>query len=183
MFCNRCGQRLPPAAAVCAQCGQPVPAAATAAPGAAPPFVGTMSPPEAMAPVKSRVERHLTVMAVLLLVFGLLRLPGGLLVFGMSHLRGPWGGWMGMPLGGIAGAFLGVIGLWLLAGAVLAIVAGVGLLQRAPWARVTAIIAAFVFLPGFPLDTALGIYVLIILMGQPAARDWAALAAGRSLRA
>lgn len=182
MFCNRCGQRLPPAAAVCSQCGQPVPAAATASPESAPPFLGTMSPPESVAPVRSRVERHLTVMAVLLLIFGFLRLPGGLLLFGMSHVPGPWGGWMGMHFGGIAGAFLGVLGLWLLAGAVLAIVAGIGLLQRAHWARMTAIIAAFVFLPGFPLDTALGIYILIILMGQTAERDWAVLAAGRRFR-
>lgn len=177
MFCNRCGQRLASGASVCSQCGHAVPASAAAAPPTATAGVG----PAAEA-AKSRVERHVTIMAVLLLVLGFLRLPGGLLLFGVSHVPGPWGGWMGLHMAGIAGAFLGAIGLWLLVGAVLAIVAGIGLLQRATWARMTAIIAAFVLLPGFPIDTALGIYVLVILLGQQPEREWAALADGRMAR-
>lgn len=127
-----------------------------------------------------RLRRHLTVMGVLLLIAGFLRLPGGLFLFGAMQFRMPWMHYMGMPWGGVAGIFLGWIGAWLLVGAVLAIVAGIGLLQRAAWARMTAIVAAIVLLPGFPLDMALGIYVLVILLGQAAETEWAELARARA---
>ncbi|MGH9489566.1 MAG: hypothetical protein ACRD17_03550 [Terriglobales bacterium] len=121
----------------------------------------------------------MTIVAVLLLILGFLRLPGGLFLFGASSVHSYWTNWMGLHMGGIAGTFLSAVGLWLLVGAVLAIVAGVGLLQRAVWARMTAPIAAFVLLPGFPLDTALGIYVLIILLGRAPEAEWAALSGAR----
>lgn len=175
MFCNHCGQQLAAAAMVCAQCGHPVPAAAGTAPPPLAPAAWAAEP----AGVKGRVERHVTIMAVLLLILGFLRLPGGLFLFGATSVHSYWTNWMGLHMGGIAGTFLGAVGLWLLVGAVLAIVAGVGLLQRAVWARMTALIAAFVLLPGFPLDTALGIYVLVILLGQAPEAEWAALSGAR----
>jgi hypothetical protein len=54
--------------------------------------------------------------------------------------------------------------------AALAAVAGWGLLERAPWGRIVAIIAAILCLVRIPLGTALGIATLIILMGT---RNWA----------
>jgi hypothetical protein len=60
-------------------------------------------------------------------------------------------------------------GLWpLVAGATiftaaLALIAGYGLLQRRPWGRVVAIIAAILALIKIPFGTALGIYTLWVL--------------------
>jgi len=48
----------------------------------------------------------------------------------------------------------------------LAVVAGWGLLERAQWGRVLAIIAGILALIRFPLGTALGIATLVILLGS-----------------
>lgn len=177
MFCNRCGQQLEPNAAFCAQCGQPAPAERGAA--APPPAARAAAPAAGMAPV-GRVRRHLNAMGVLLLILGILRLPAGLILFGVMQVHHmPWMHYMGMPWAGLAGAFISGIGLWILASAALAIVAGVGLLQRAAWARMTAIVAAIVLLPDLPFGTALGIYVLVILLGDAAESEWAGLSAAR----
>jgi hypothetical protein len=47
----------------------------------------------------------------------------------------------------------------------LALAAGWGLMERAPWGRVVAIVAAFLSLLKFPFGTALGIWTLVMLMG------------------
>ena len=47
--------------------------------------------------------------------------------------------------------------------AALALIAGYGLLQRKPWGRVVAIVAAVLALIKFPFGTALGIYTLWVL--------------------
>lgn len=176
MFCNRCGQQLEPNAAFCAQCGQPVPAERGAA---VPPPAARAAAPAAGVAQLGRVRRHLTAMGVLLLILGILRLPGGLILFGVMQVHMPWMHYMGMPWAGLAGAFVSGIGLWILASAALAIVAGVGLMQRAAWARMTAIIAAIILLPDLPFGTALGIYVLVILLGDAAESEWAGLSAAR----
>jgi hypothetical protein len=47
----------------------------------------------------------------------------------------------------------------------LAAVAGWGLLERAPWGRVVAIVAAILCLLKFPFGTAMGIWTLVVLLG------------------
>jgi len=47
----------------------------------------------------------------------------------------------------------------------LALAAGWGLWERAPWGRIVAIVAAFFCLLKFPFGTALGIWTLVVLMG------------------
>jgi hypothetical protein len=47
----------------------------------------------------------------------------------------------------------------------LAVLAGWGLMERAQWGRIVAIIAGFANLFSFPIGTALGIWTLIMLMG------------------
>jgi hypothetical protein len=49
--------------------------------------------------------------------------------------------------------------------AILAVVAGWGLLERTQWGRIVAIVAAILSLIRFPLGTALGIWTLIVLLG------------------
>ena len=44
------------------------------------------------------------------------------------------------------------------------IVAGIGLLNFQPWARILALVLGILNLPGFPLGTILGIYSLVILL-------------------
>jgi hypothetical protein len=47
----------------------------------------------------------------------------------------------------------------------LALAAGWGLMERAQWGRIVAIIAAFLCLLKVPIGTALGIWTLVTLLG------------------
>lgn len=44
------------------------------------------------------------------------------------------------------------------------IVAGIGLINFKPWARILTILLGFLNLPGFPVGTALGLYSLWVLL-------------------
>jgi nitrate reductase gamma subunit len=52
-----------------------------------------------------------------------------------------------------------------IARAALALMAGYGLMERAPWGRMVAIVAAFLSILKFPFGTAIGVWTLIMLMG------------------
>jgi hypothetical protein len=56
------------------------------------------------------------------------------------------------------------VGLFILAKAAAGFAAGWGLLQREPWARVLALILAFLGLINVPFGTALGVYTLWVLL-------------------
>jgi uncharacterized membrane protein (DUF2068 family) len=58
-----------------------------------------------------------------------------------------------------------LIWIALLGRAVLAVIAGWGLLEHTQWGRIVAIVAAILSLIRFPLGTALGIWTLIMLLG------------------
>ena len=60
--------------------------------------------------------------------------------------------------------------------AALALIAGYGLLNRAPWGRTVAIIAAIFALIKFPLGTALGIYTLWVLAPGASGLEYDAIA-------
>jgi hypothetical protein len=78
--------------------------------------------------------------------------------------HGPWGGspfppfWFGAEMLRFAWVFV-----VLRAG--LALAAGWGLLERAPWGRIVAIVAAFFCLLRLPFGTAMGIWTLVTLLG------------------
>jgi hypothetical protein len=60
--------------------------------------------------------------------------------------------------------------------AALALIAGYGLLNRRPWGRVVAIIAAILALIKFPFGTALGIYTLWVLAPGASGLEYNAIA-------
>jgi hypothetical protein len=65
--------------------------------------------------------------------------------------------------------FLSVIGILVVVKAAAGFLAGWGLLQREPWARMLTIVLAFLALFNIPFGTALGIYTLWVLL--PAESD------------
>ena len=87
---------------------------------------------------------------------------------------GPWasGQWMHGPF--MHGPFtpffvpalLRFAWVFLVLRAGLALVAAWGLMERAPWGRIVAIVAACLSLIRFPFGTALGIWTLIVLLGD-----------------
>ena len=64
------------------------------------------------------------------------------------------------------------IGFLFVAGAVVGLAAGWGLMQREPWARMLAIVTAAFNLLDIPFGTALGIYTLWVLLPAESEREY-----------
>lgn len=184
MFCDQCGMELAPAAGFCSRCGK-----AAAAPAGAPASSATGNAPPAYAPVSQaapmpfgRVNRHRTTLAVLWLVWGGFSLMGlmWLAVLGHSVLPyfGPWVPRldMGVPLERFVHGLIGLGIVVLSVRAVLSVLTGWALLQRAPWGRTLAIVTAIVSLIKIPFGTALGIYTLWVLTPNPSEEEYRQLA-------
>src|ERR1035441_1808123 len=146
MFCDRCGANLQGPERFCPHCGRQF--------GAAPPM-----------PVGNRVNGHLRNLAILWLAYSALRLLPGLVL--NSFLD------RGFPFGDVAPYFIHEIvrtfgGIFLVTG-VVGVIAGWGLYERRSWARILAIVLAFLNLLHPPFGTAIGIYTLWVLL--PAASE------------
>lgn len=148
MFCDRCGANLQLQGPVsfCPHCGRQF--------GAAPPL-----------PVGNRVSGHLRNVAILWLVYSALRLLPGLVLNSFSHWGFPFDGGAPFFVHGMLRAFGGIF----LVTGVIGVIAGWGLYERRSWARILAIVLAFLNLLHPPLGTAIGIYTLWVLL--PAASE------------
>lgn len=161
MFCNSCGTQIPENAGFCSKCGKPV--------------VGVVAP-VAVVPVRSRLSKHLSVLALLWVVYSLLRVvAGGAILFVgsmfMPHMFGFGFGWP-FPRAFLPG-LLTSIGVGVLILGVLGVAAGWGMWQREPWARIAALILGVISMLHFPIGTALGIYTLWVLLPSEAAAEYA----------
>ena len=156
MFCNRCGTEIRAGFEACAKCGRRI----------GDPVSGI---------AQSRLERHLRTLATLwMAIGGLFLIPAvGLMVFGqdlrfMVREQEPWAGvWQVLLI--VASGTL----LILAAGGVCV---GLGLMQRAPWARTAAIILGVLALFHPPLGTALGVYSLWVLLADEGGNEYGYLA-------
>ncbi|MEI9981702.1 MAG: hypothetical protein WDN23_22440 [Edaphobacter sp.] len=119
-----------------------------------------------------RVQRNLQALGILWCLFGVYRIASGLI--GVFFLRAmtthnfgdDWmfgGRWHGTFAPSWVGSFWPIVAVTTICMAALALLAGYGLLQRTPWGRVVAIIAAILALIKIPFGTALGIYTLWVL--------------------
>jgi len=110
------------------------------------------------------MEQQVRVLAILLIVFGVLGLLGGILAFSFIAFAGVASGdeeaLVAMPIIGIFVAMLVFVT------ALPGIIAGWGLLKHQSWARILGIIVCIISLPGFPIGTALGVYGLYVLFHE-----------------
>jgi hypothetical protein len=110
-------------------------------------------------------------LSVVWFIYAGLALVGGFV--GMTFARGfmfnhfgPWGRWNGPFRPEWFGpAILQFMWVFLVLRAALLFAAAWGLMERAPWGRVLAVVAAFLSLLKFPIGTAIGIWTLVTLMG------------------
>ena len=160
MFCSGCGHEIGPGQGFCPQCGRPL------APPI-PPVPGFEFQLQSYAGKVRALSVVWFIYAGLALVTGIIGLA-----FADAFLHGNWGPWMHGPWmrGPLPPSFLGPAILhfawvFLIARAGLALAAGWGLMEHAPWGRMVAIVAAFLCLLKFPFGTALGIWTLVVLMG------------------
>ena len=159
MYCSGCGQALEQGQALCPRCGRPL--------AGAPPMPGF---PFQLAAYAGKI-RALSVVwfiyAGLTLVFSFVGMAFAR-AFMFRHFA-PWphAPWMNGPFRPewFGPAILHFAWLVALLYAALLFAAGWGLMERTPWGRVAAIIAAFLNLFKFPFGTALGIWTLVTLMG------------------
>lgn len=142
MFCDRCGTALQEFQRFCPRCGKGV--------GAVP-----------LMPVESRIAGHVRLLGIFWLAISAFRLLPGLALVSIFRFGFPFFT-PGVP-DFVHGMMRGLGGL-LLAGAVVGIVAGWGLLERQPWARMLAIVLGCFSLLDMPFGTALGIYTLWVLL-------------------
>jgi hypothetical protein len=138
VFCDSCGARIEGSANFCPSCGRSFTA----------PVV----------PARSRVAGHLKILGTLWLVRAGLRLLKGLFFSSFAY---DWGFWRDLPPF-VPGIVHGIGSVFLVT-AVAGAIAGWGLLERRPWARMLAIVLAVLALFDIPFGTALGIYTLWVL--------------------
>ncbi len=156
MFCTACGTAITPEQVVCSKCGSPT-------------SVGIM-----YGGAGRRVANHIQLLGILHIVYsGLICIPGVvMIVVGKVFL-----GWFihflpQNPPPAFVAPLVSFIGWIILIRGGAGIVAGIGLLQRAPWARILALVMGFLSLISFPFGTALGIYTIWVLLAAGAEEEY-----------
>ena len=148
MFCDGCGTQINGSATFCSRCGK---------------SLGTTP----LMPRQGRIAGHVRLLAHLWLAFAALRLmPGLVLILFFQRRFVP----DGVP--GFVQGFFPFIGGLLLLWAGIGLVIGVGLLNRQPWARMTAIIFGALSLVEIPFGTALGVYTLWVLLPAESEQEY-----------
>jgi hypothetical protein len=160
MFCNACGRELRPGEQYCSACGQPV---------------GVAPIPRSI----NRVAHHVQLLGVLWIVYSFFDLIGGITVMVfptmilsiLSRVEG-----VPSQIPGFLLPLFIAIGMFLTLKAVLEIGAGVGLLQRQPWARILALGLGIIALINIPFGLALGVYTLWTLFNPESQKEYESMA-------
>lgn len=158
MFCTTCGNAITPEQVLCSKCGSPT-------------SVGIMRGGG------RRVADHVQLLGILHIVYSaLICIPGLVMIF-ISKI---FFGWLIQfaphnPPPFFVAPLISFIGWLLLIRGAIGVAAGIGLLQRAPWARIWALIMGFLSLISFPFGTALGIYTIWVLLAAGAEQEYSRL--------
>jgi hypothetical protein len=165
MFCDGCGAAVQPAQPFCSQCGKQI--------------VGSVV---AMQPRRGRVQEHVHLLGIMWLAISALNAVGGVVLYILAntlfaHLHG-----MGAPEAPTAflRPLLSVVAILILAKAACGFITGWGLLHREPWARVMALVLAFISLFNIPFGTAVGVYTMWVLLPGQSQQEYDTLVAERA---
>ena len=113
---------------------------------------------------------HIKILAWLHIVFGIFGALAAAAILGGTMFGAAFtGSFRDSAIVGLAG---GAVSIFIGAMAALQLVAGWGLLQRRPWARILTIILGVISLIRFPWGTALGIYTLWVLLSKDGAAQF-----------
>jgi len=162
MYCDSCGTPIETGRGYCSKCGKAI--------------VGTQ--PVA---IVNRVAQHAQILGILWIAYSALTvLIGCMMLFFFQHfvptiLRYQPPQQQGPPpevIFGMIRPFLHFLAILLFAKGIAGILAGIGLLQRAGWARTLTLIIGVISLLSFPFGTALGIYSLWVLMSPGAEAEF-----------
>ena len=117
-----------------------------------------------------RVSTHIKVLGWLHIIYGLFGLLGAVGVFAAATFGSLFSGSIMGTFGGILGGTVAAVVLAVMA--IPGIIAGWGLLNRRPWARIVIIILSILALIRFPLGTIVGVYGLWVLLSSEGAAQF-----------
>ncbi len=166
MFCDGCGGAVQPGQAFCSKCGKQI-----------------VGPVPFMLHRPGRVQEHVRLVGLLWLALSAFTTIGGIMLYIVAntvlvHLRR--GGTESGPPAFLT-PLLSAVAILLLAKAACGFIAGWGLLQREPWARVVVLVVAFISLfTNVPFGTALGVYTMWVLLPAESEHEYEALAESRA---
>jgi len=156
MFCTSCGTAITPEQIVCSKCGSPT-------------SIGIMR-----GVIRRRVADHYQLVGIMHIVYssfiaiaGLGALFVGKFIFGWVSQFGH-----GTPPPPFIGPLVQLVGWVILIRAAVGLMAGIGLLQRAPWARIMTLVVAFLSILSLPFGTALGIYTIWVLLAGNSEQEY-----------
>jgi hypothetical protein len=165
MFCDGCGAAVQPGQAFCGKCGKAI-----------------VGPVTTMQLRPGRVCGHIHLLGILWLAISAFNTIGGVVLYVIAntlfaHLHD-----FGAPQAptSFLRPFLSVIAGLVLLKAATGFIAGWGLLQREPWARVVALVLGFISLFNIPFGTAVGIYTLWVLLPAQSQQEYDAMVTNRA---
>jgi hypothetical protein len=164
MYCVACGQPMDASQTTCRNCGR------------------QSAPIASYAPVpyqRNRVHRHMQTVGVLWIIYSLwILMHWGIAVGVLSGVFSQWGhfghgfdGMYGFPFSHVTW-LVPLITAVLVGRAILCLATGISLLRRASWARILAIVTAFLALIHPFSGTILGIYTLWVLLPAASGQEY-----------
>jgi hypothetical protein len=164
MFCDGCGAAVQAGQAFCSRCGKQI-----------------VGPVAVMQPRPGRVQEHVHLLGILWLAVSALSSVGGLvlLIVGETlfpHLREMTQVPPDVPVSFLT-SLLTTLGSLILAKAACGFIAGWGLLRHESWARVVALVLAFIALFNIPFGTAIGIYTMWVMLPSQSQKEYDAMVA------
>ena len=167
MFCDGCGAAVQPGQAFCRACGKKI-----------------LGPVAVAQRLPGRVQQHTHLLGILWLAISAFNAVAGLflLILGTSlfpHLHEMKGVPPDVPAGFLTSLFT-TLGIVILLKAACGFLAGWGLMRHESWARLLALVLAFVSLFNIPLGTAMGVYTMWVLLPGESQKEYDALAAAKA---
>ena len=166
MFCDGCGAPVDPGQGFCSKCGKQI--------------VGPVSLAQ---PRPGRVQEHIRLLGLFWLAFSAFNTVGAVILYVLANTLFAHMHELGAPEGATSflRPLLSVVAIMLLAKAAVGFLAGWGLLQREKWARIVALVLAFISLfTNIPFGTALGVYTMWVLLPSQSEREYEALGEARA---
>ena len=114
------------------------------------------------------MEKHVQILGILYIVFGVLGLIGALTVFVVLGIGGLFSPDEDAAL--LVVVIGGLIACIILVTSIPGIIAGWGLMKHQNWARILTLVLSFLNLLNLPFGTALGIYGIWLLFNDEAVR-------------
>ena len=168
MFCDGCGTAVQPGQAFCSRCGKQI-----------------VGPTSIMQPLPGRVQEHTHLLGLLWLAVSALNTVGGAVLYILANTLFAHLNDLGAPPNADAAShflrpLLSTIAIFIFAKAACGFIAGWGLLQREAWARVVALVLAFISLFNVPFGTAIGVYTMWVLLPARSQQEYDALVAAHA---